>query len=361
MARCVRRTLTLSSLEWPMSGEVPQDRIALSSDPKGGDHPVGIPTLADATTRIRSNARLNNYSRVKEFQPNYHILAEHGVAREILLIARALHTPQLLQSFGIDVVVDLPGVGFQGQGGLAVPYECKRGPDWAGSREPNISRLGGAGDRQTRHTPQSSALRTAPEGARTIVRSLSINLALPVPKRSSSDWHDILTRIREAKPLAHLAEGHKRQRELIIEQFGGRDVPIGMVHWSTAGPVTLDFLKPLSRGSIMINSTDALMQPVIDFRTTSDPADLDLAAALFDKQAQIISAGAMQALGPWMAAPFEGATRAESKELLRTTWSRPTRNSCYTVAIVPREMGGMVGQTDRGVGVEGLRVVDVSY
>lgn len=125
-----------------------------------------FPTLADATTRTRSHARLNHYQRVKDSRPNYHILAEHTVSKvlfegkravgleylptagggrlqvfakkEVLLAAGALHTPQLLQlsgigsksflqKFGINVVADLPGVGenFMDQGELKVPFTCQ--------------------------------------------------------------------------------------------------------------------------------------------------------------------------------------------------------------------------------------------
>lgn len=153
-----------------------------------------------------------------------------------------------------------------------------------------------------------------------------------------------------------MQEGYKRQRELIIEQLAGQDVPIGMVHWGTAERVTLYFLKPLSRGSIKINSTDPLVQPIIDFRTASDPADLDLAAALFDKHVQIMSAPAMQVLGPKMAAPFDGATRTELKKLLRANMGPSNAHSCCTAAMVPREMGGVVDARMRVYGVEGCEL-----
>ncbi|KAL8369879.1 hypothetical protein RB595_000300 [Gaeumannomyces hyphopodioides] len=379
--------------------------IAPSPDPNAGDHAVGLynfPTVADATTRTRSHARLNHYSRVKESRSNYHILAEHTVAKvifkgkravgleylptaggertrvhakkEVLLAAGALHTPQLLQlsgigsetllkKFGIDVVADLPGVGenFQDHAELKVPYTI------ANQIFPNS----GALDTNSTYDAEQRALYDSrKEGAYTIVRTLSTNLALPVLQNSTSDWRDILAGIRNADPLAHLApgtpaavrEGYRRQRELITEQLAGLDVPIGIVHWDTAETVTLYFLKPLSRGSVRIGSADPLAQPVLDFRTASDPADLDLAAALFDKHAQIMSAPAMRALGPRLAAPFAAAaTREELKRLLRANMSPSNAHSCCTAAMVPRAAGGVVDARMRVYGVQGLRVVDASY
>jgi choline dehydrogenase len=117
-------------------------------------------------TRTRNSARINHYTRVRKGRANYHILAEHVVAKvifqdntatgveylpsgggtslkafaskEVILAAGALHTPQILQLSGIGpkshleklqipVLVNLPGVGanFQDQPSLSVPYTGK--------------------------------------------------------------------------------------------------------------------------------------------------------------------------------------------------------------------------------------------
>ncbi|KAL0930316.1 choline dehydrogenase [Colletotrichum truncatum] len=375
-----------------------------SPDPNGGDRAVGLfnfPTLADATTRTRSHARLNHYTRVKDSRPNYHILAEHTVSKvlfdgkravgleylptaggdkvkvyakkEVLLAAGALHTPQLLQlsgigakkflqSFGIDVIADLPGVGenFQDQGELKVPYTIAK----------QIFPNSGALDTNSTYDAEQRALYDAEKkGAYTIVRTLSTNLALPPLSNTTSTWKDIIAAANKNKPLTYLApgtpssvqEGYKRQRALILDQLSGQDVPLGMVHWGTGNSVTLYFLKPLSRGSVKINSTDPLAQPVIDFRTASDPIDFDLAAALFEKSKEIMSAPAMKVLGPQMSAPFAGATGDELKELLRANMAPSNAHSCCTAAMVPKEKGGVVDTQMRVYGVKGLRVIDVSY
>ncbi|GJC78273.1 dehydrogenase xptC [Colletotrichum liriopes] len=375
-----------------------------SPDPNGGDRAVGLfnfPTLADATTRTRSHARINHYQRVKESRANYHILAEHTVSKvlfkgkqavgleylptaggdkvevfakkEVLLAAGALHTPQLLQlsgigskrflqSFGIDVVADLPGVGenFMDQGELKVPYTF----------ENNIFPNSGALDTNTTYDAEQRALYdTKKEGAYTIVRTLSTNLAVPPLANTTSDWKDILAAAKRNKPTAYLApdtpssvqEGYKRQREIVLDQLAGQDVPLGMVHWGTGNSVTLYFLRALSRGSVRINSTDPLHQPVIDFRTGSDPVDFDLAVALFEKGKAIMSAPAMQVLGPKMAAPYGDATREEVKKLLAENMTPSNAHSCCTAAMVPKEKGGVVDTEMQVYGTKGLRVIDVSY
>lgn len=138
-------------------------------------------------------------------------------------------------------------------------------------------------------------------------------------------------------------------------------MPIGMVHWGTADSVTLYFLKALSRGSVKIASADPLRQPVIDFRTASDPVDLDLAWALFSKSAEIMSQPAMAVLGPQMSAPWAGVGEDEFKALLRENMGPSNAHQCCTAAMMPEELGGVVDPQMRVYGIEGLRVIDVSY
>ncbi|KAJ3962890.1 hypothetical protein N0V92_000326 [Colletotrichum tropicale] len=376
-----------------------------SPDPLAGDQAVGLfnfPTLADATTRTRSHARRNHYTRVKDTRPNYHILAEHTVSRvlfegkraigveylptaggekvsiyatkEVLLAAGGVHTPQLLQlsgignkgfleGLGIEVVEDLPGVGenFQDQADLKVPY------NFTNQIFPNTGSL----DTNATYDAEQRALYdSAKQGAYTIIRTLGTNLVLPPLSNATSDYLSILAEAAATDPFAHLApetppsvqEGYKSQRELILTQLAGQEVPIGMIHWGTGPSLTLYFLKPLSRGSVRIRSADPLAQPVIDFRTGADPVDFEVAIALFEKSREVMTAPAMQVLGPAVGAPFGGVTeREELKELLRANMTPSNAHQCCTAAMMPRERGGVVDSKMRVYGVEGLRVVDISY
>ena len=125
-----------------------------------------IPSVEDPVSRTRSYARINHYQRVIATRPNYHVLPSYTVGKvvfqgqkavgvqylptgggttmtvnatkEVLIAAGALHTPQilqlsgvgpkkLLQSFGISVVSNLPGVGqnFQDQPTIPISYNGK--------------------------------------------------------------------------------------------------------------------------------------------------------------------------------------------------------------------------------------------
>jgi choline dehydrogenase len=138
-------------------------------EPNNGDA-QGIFRLVrsvDARTQTRSSARVNRYDRDAS-RPNYHILSSTAVSRvlfegttavgleyvstmdgtkstvratkEIIVAAGSVHTPQILQlsgigdaarleSFGIESVSNLPGVGqnLQDHLVLKVEYNCTYG------------------------------------------------------------------------------------------------------------------------------------------------------------------------------------------------------------------------------------------
>lgn len=126
--------------------------IEAREDPNAGDA-TGLFHLqrsVDPKTQTRSTARINHYDRVIDSRPNYHVLPNSIVAKivfkgttavgveyidrasgvkntvkakkEVIVSAGSVHSPQILQlsgignaaelaAFGIESVVDLPGVG----------------------------------------------------------------------------------------------------------------------------------------------------------------------------------------------------------------------------------------------------------
>jgi len=79
----------------------------------------------------------------------------------------------------------------------------------------------------------------------------------------------------------------KTQREPILQQFESPKATIGNLHRGTANTALVYHLKPLSRGSVAINLTDPLAPVIIDFRTATDPTDIQLFIALFRKNRQL--------------------------------------------------------------------------
>ena len=157
--------------------------------------------------------------------------------------------------------------------------------------------------------------------------------------------------------------GYKAQRKIILDDLEGTDTPIGMIHWGTGNSVTLYFIRPLSRGSIIINSTNILVAPLVDFRTVTDPTDFDLFISLFKKSREIMNAPSMKILGPKEDLPFseEITDDATLKEIFSTIMNPTTAHECCTASMRPKKHGGVVDKDMKVYGVKGLRVIDISY
>jgi choline dehydrogenase len=161
---------------------------------------------------------------------------------------------------------------------------------------------------------------------------------------------------------ATVLRGYEKQRELSVAQLSRYSSPIGQIHWTTTTTATLYFVKPLSRGVIEINSTDPLASPIVDWRSMTNPADLDLMLTLFRKHRQIFSQPSMQSLGPVELSPFGEQLQSdeELKAALREQINPSNAHQCCTAAMMPQDLGGVVDDELRVYGVQGLRVIDIS-
>ncbi|KAK3367469.1 hypothetical protein B0H63DRAFT_82163 [Podospora didyma] len=362
-----------------------------------------MPSVLNATTMTRNYARRNHYDRVIASRPNYHVLASSLVtkiifngqqavgvnyipatggsassvyaSKEVILAAGALHTPQILQlsgigpkkllgRFSIPIVADLPGVGqnLQDQPTLTVPYS------FAANIEPNSGTLF---TNETYNAEQRALYDSARQGPYTIVRTLSTNIGVLSLSDATSTYKKIAAQARARKAADSLAadvdptvlKGYKAQRELIVEQFENPDAGVGTIHWGTANDTLVYLLKPLSRGTVNIRSTDPLVDPVIDYRTGTDPIDFQVYISLLRKHRQLFAAQAMQVLGPTEVAPFGAQvdTDEEITTVLRDQIQPSNSHQCCTAAMMPRDLGGVVSSEQKVYGVKGLRVADISF
>ncbi|ORY61674.1 uncharacterized protein BCR38DRAFT_487414 [Pseudomassariella vexata] len=378
--------------------------ISVASDPNGGNHfgVFAMPSFLDPHTMTRSYARINHYERIKDSRSNYHILADHTVKRvlfnenrafgveylpttggtvsqinatkEVLLAAGGIHTPQILQLSGIGpealldsleipVVIDLPGVGqnFQDHATLTVSYS------FSNNVVPNQETLD---TNATYRAEQLQLYEQYQEGAFTIVHPLGTNIASLPLCNATEDCQTIAAAARAQDPAQYLPPstdptvlaGYEAQHALILEQLEGDSLPIGQIHWGTSTAATLYFVKPLSRGTISINTTDPLSNPVIDWRSMTNPTDLDLILALFRKNRDVLSQPSMHLLGPVEIAPFGEhlQTDDELKAVLRDQINPSNAHQCCTAQMAARELGGVLDEELKVYGVQGLRVIDIS-
>ncbi|KAK3904582.1 hypothetical protein C8A05DRAFT_42370 [Staphylotrichum tortipilum] len=364
-----------------------------------------IPSALDAKTMTRNHARRNHYDRVKDARPNYHLLTSNVVAnvlfrgktaigvsylpttatsadspsnvyasKEVILSAGGFGTPKilqlsgigrktLLQKFGIPLVADLPGVGqnLQDQPTLSVPYT------FTANAVPNYGSLL---TNATYNAEQRALYDSSRPSAYTLVSSLSSSIGVLSLQRATSSYQQIIAAAKAHNPAdslpagvdATVLAGYKAQRAALLKQLANSNVGVGTVHWGTSDSALVYHLKPLSRGTVTINSTDPLANPLIDFRTGTDPTDVAVYTALFRKNRQLFAAPSMQALGPTEASPFGAqlTTDEQIAAVMRDQINPSNAHQCCTAAMMPLELGGVVSNQQKVYGVRGLRVADIS-
>jgi len=155
--------------------------------------------------------------------------------------------------------------------------------------------------------------------------------------------------------------GYRAQRDLILNQYASPQATVQETAFGGGNTVPIAMLKPLSRGYILINSTDPLAPPVFDYGTFMHPTDLDIAVQALKKNREWMASKPMQEVGAVETVPGANITTdTEIAAAIRTfassTWAHPVG----TLSMMKKEFGGVVDSKLCVYGVQGLRVVDAS-
>lgn len=161
-----------------------------------------------------------------------------------------------------------------------------------------------------------------------------------------------------------LLEGFLRQREVMQSQYLSPDAGIVEISFGGATSIPVALQKPLSRGIIAINNTNAdpSIPPLIDFNAVSNPVDMRIISCALRKARVFMAAESVALLKPVEVSPgptiksdadIEAAMR---ESVLSPSFDHPVG----TAAMMPRELGGVVDNELRVYGVDGLWVVDAS-
>lgn len=124
----------------------------------------------------------------------------------------------------------------------------------------------------------------------------------------------------------------------------------------------MDLVQPLSRGSIVINSSDPLSQPVIDFGELSNPNDLNLFKAGFSIYLKAINAQ-LQEIDPLYQMIFPDPAILDDDALLTAFIQEEVGANMHFQShcrMAPFTQGGVVDGRGRVYGVENLIVADNS-
>jgi choline dehydrogenase-like flavoprotein len=301
-----------------------------------------------------------------------------AVAKEVILAAGALQSPkvlelsgigdaQLLAKHGIDVVLDLPGVGENLHDHIvsSISYQARD----------DLETL----DALARQEPDAiaQAMQEYSSARSGLLTSVGVYTYayLPLPAQAHQRLHSLLSTHRPSPtspPLTHAL--HTLASKMLLDPNSPSAAYLTVTSQTPSPlnptPAQGKFLTiaamlshPLSRGSVHIRSSDPLTDPVIDPAYLTHPLDEEVLAQHLLHVESIASSSPLTNLLQQPLTPRDPGSHLTdlegAKRYLRETgismWH--PAGSC---AMMARELGGVVDAELRVYGVENVRVVDAS-
>lgn len=155
--------------------------------------------------------------------------------------------------------------------------------------------------------------------------------------------------------------GYYKQLAYIADAMENTDQPF-MEGWTSGVPQYGTLLHPLSRGSVLLNTSDVDGEPVINFNTASNPLDLDIIAAFVPFFRRLWATDALRGLGVVETSPGANVTGAADlrRWLVGEALQQSDYHPCCTASMAALGDGGVVGADLRVHGLRRLRVADLS-
>jgi choline dehydrogenase len=381
--------------------------VEFPSDSGAGEPGVfWYPTSADPRTMTRSMSRMAHWDGAQQ-RDNYDtltghrvlkVLVEAGVAtgvslapstatsegqariikarKEIIVAAGTHHTPQVLQASGIgprsvleaagiDVVVDLPGVGSNFQDHPQSGIASFRLNNF--NIHPDPSDLQSNATFRNAAQAEWNAQKTGPLS----IASGSMGSFLPFSVIAPDAYEDIASRLEAQDPAAYLhadadpaiVAGYQAQKAALAKTLRSRGSAVyNSFFRGASSEAALVFLHPTSRGTITVDPAGPLFRnPIVDFRALTNPADVDILAEFTRFTRRYWLETSMRDFSPVEVSPGAQLT---TNEQLEASFRAAVNPTCFhpvgTAAMLPRDLGGVVGQDLLVYGVQGLSVVDAS-
>ncbi|KAG9841133.1 alcohol oxidase, partial [Aureobasidium melanogenum] len=290
-------------------------------------------------------------------------------AREVIIAAGAIHTPQLLKLSGlgpsselrplqIPVLVDLPGVGMNLQDhvlvGVSYPYQKPTSLTSVQiASNYTLMRQFGAVYQANKTGPWTAG---PPDGN-----------AFPALSILTNRSFSIVTRAQTQKAMDYLPgdvhpsviAGFDAQRQLLIKALQDPRRAAYELQNFNYGAFSNVNMRPFSRGFVKLNSSRPFDPPLIDPRYGSNPVDLDVLLASIVYNRQVLATTSMRLLQPLQLNPTPNATDQEILEFIKANVQTDFHPS-GTCAMLPLDLGGVVDPNLLVYGTQNLRIVDAS-
>ena len=125
------------------------------------------------------------------------------------------------------------------------------------------------------------------------------------------------------------------------------------------GVLTVANMRPFSRGTVTLNSSQAFDPPIIDPRYLSNPVDTEVLLAAIRFNQRLVTSSILTELDPVQTLPAANASDAELLEYIQGKL-QTEYHPAGTCAMMPLELGGVVSPELLVYGTKNLRVVDSS-
>lgn len=188
-------------------------------------------------------------------------------------------------------------------------------------------------------------------------------------KTVNSKWEEVIQNLLDQDVKKYLPEGYDnnlingflRQGAVIADMWNRTDNAVFEFAFN-GGPLGRNLQRPLSRGTITIDPADPLGNPLISYRTLSNPIDVANAIAMFKFSRLLSSQSALSSLLPIESLPGQNVTSDEDIEkALRESLFVPSfAHPSGTAAMMPEQLGGVVSSHLKIWQTTGLSIVDAS-
>ncbi|KAL9934215.1 hypothetical protein V8E36_006671 [Tilletia maclaganii] len=298
--------------------------------------------------------------------------------REVILSAGSLLSPKLLelsgigsssvlQRHGIELKIDLPGIGENLQDHIVLPVAVQltdlyRGKTWDVLRDETI--LKAALTQFYDNAPDRGILASSVSGLAFAPASHYLDAEQKAELRrqaESADWSGLSLGIVEGlqKQLDWLDDEEIPNIEYICTPG---NLPPAPVEVGKAYHATRFCLQhPFSRGSVHISSRDPSQPPIVDPRYLSNPADVYAMAQAARHAERLHSQPGLKSAIEKYSDPYgKGQSSIQDHEEYVRDFAQTTHHPLGTCSAMPRDKGGVLDPRLKVYGTANLRVVDAS-